>query len=255
LLDSDAQLKQQVVSLLKGETVIREIDENMVFGNLKTNELAVWSLLLMSGYLKVTSFIINERGEKICHLAIPNQELQTLYRKMIESWLSNNDDSGSWFRHFLGSLLNGDVESFRQDFGQILVTTVSAHDAASMPENFYHGFMLGLTASLRPAEYEVKSNKESGFGRYDLAILPKDLTKYAIIFEFKSVPPAKIAQDKSMALLEQSAQTALVQIAQKQYLTEVRQRGYKNIIQIGLAFTNRNFSLAAIGGTSYSYED
>lgn len=91
LLNSDAQLKQQVVSLLKGETVIQEIDENMVFGNLKTNELAVWSLFLMSGYLKVTSFVIDDRGKKICHLAIPNQELQTLYRDMIESWLSNNE--------------------------------------------------------------------------------------------------------------------------------------------------------------------
>jgi len=255
LLDSDTDLKQQVTTLLKNETVIREIDENMAFGNLKANELAVWSLLLMSGYLKVTSFIINDRGKKLCHLAIPNQELQTMYRDMIESWLSNNDYSGFWFRNFLGSLLNGDVESFRQDFGQVLATTVSAHDAARTPENFYHGFMLGLTAYLRLSEYEVKSNKESGFGRYDLAILPKDLTRYAIIFEFKSVSPAKITQDEPMALLEQTAQAALAQIAQKQYLVEVKQRGYKNIIQIGLAFTNRNFSLAAIGGVSYDYED
>jgi len=255
LLNSDAELKQQTTALLKGDTVIREIDENMVFGNLHDNELAVWSLLLMSGYLKVTSFIINDRGEKICHLAIPNQELQTMYQKMIENWLSNNDYSGAWFRNFLGSLLDGDIEKFRQDFGQVLVTTISSHDAARTPENFYHGFMLGVTSFLRPSEYEVKSNKESGFGRYDLLILPKDLAKYAIIFEFKSVVLAKIASDDPMSALEQSAQAALAQITKKQYLAEVQQRGYKNIIQIGLAFTNRNFSLAAIGGISYDYDE
>lgn len=98
LSDSDdaVGIRQQFDSLLKGEDVIQEIDENMVFGNLKTNSLAPWSLLLMAGYLKVIKFTLNKRKRKICNCAIPNQEVQVLYREMIESWLSGNDDSGTW---------------------------------------------------------------------------------------------------------------------------------------------------------------
>jgi hypothetical protein len=119
--------------------------------------------------------------------------------------------------------------------------------------------MLGLTASLRPQEYEVKSNKESGYGRYDLAIFPKNITKYAVIFEFKSIPilkTSKEAHPESLEVrLEQGAQKALVQINQKQYITEAEHRGYKNIIKIGIAFSGREFSLASEGGIRIIYED
>ena len=131
LADSgNTDIRKQFNALLKGEDVIQEIDENMVFGNLKTNRLAPWSLLLMSGYLKVTSFVLNDMGEKICNCAIPNWEITTLYCKMIKSWLSGNDDSGSWYRDFLSSLLNGDIEIFTQDFGQVFTNIVSVHDTA-----------------------------------------------------------------------------------------------------------------------------
>lgn len=249
LTNSDPELKKQFSLLLQDEEIIQEIDENMVFENLKTNKLAVWSLLLMSGYLKVVHLTLNDRGDKICHCAIPNLEVKVRYQKMIESWLSNNDDSGSWYRNFLGNLLKGDVESFKQDFSQVLAKIVSVHDTARNPENFYHGFMLGLTASLRNEEYTVKSNKESGYGRYDIVILPKDLTKYAIIFEFKSLQTSQSIKNSNnikemKILLAQSAQTALAQIAQKQYLTEIKQCGYQNILKLGLAFSNKHFSLA-----------
>ncbi len=106
----------------------------MVFGNLKTNALAPWSLLLMSGYLKAVSFVLNDRGKRICNCAIPNQEVQVLYREMIESWLSGDDDSGSWYRDFLGSLLSGDIKVFTQDFDQVFSRIVSVHDTARKPE-------------------------------------------------------------------------------------------------------------------------
>jgi len=245
LIDSDDGFKTQVDALLKGEVVIQEIDENMVFGNLKTNELAVWSLLLMSGYLKIVQVFVDDMGNKLCHCAIPNWEVKTMYCKMIESWLSSKDDNGSWYRNFLGSLLKGDVERFGQDFGQVLAATVSTHDMARSPENFYHGFMLGLTASLRPAAYEVKSNKESGLGRYDVVILPKDVTNYAIIFEFKSVraPKTVKTQEDLELLLEQEAQQALAQIIDLKYTTEVQQRGCKKVLKIGLAFAGKVFAL------------
>jgi len=211
----------------------------------------------MSGYLKVTSIVLNKRGDKICNCAIPNQEVQVLYCKMIESWLSGNDDSGSWYRDFLSSLLNGDIQTFTQDFDLVFSRIVSVHDTARNPENFYHGFMLGLTASLEPEEYEVKSNKESGYGRYDLAIFPKDITKYAIIFEFKSISTPKTSKESSIetleSKLEQGAQEALSQINQKQYITEANHRGINNIIKIGIAFSGREFSLMSAGGNRDQY--
>ncbi len=105
--------------------------------------------------------------------------------------------------------------------------------------------MLGLTASLIPAEYEVKSNKESGSGRYDLAIFPKNITKHAIIFEFKSsIPIPKALKESSTesleTKLEQGAQDALFQINQKQYITEANHRGFNNIIKIGIAFSGES---------------
>jgi hypothetical protein len=256
--DDAVGIRKQFDALLKGEDVIQEIDENMVFGNIKTNALAPWSLLLMAGYLKITKAELNEYGSRICNCAIPNWEVQTLYRKMIESWLSDNDDSGSWYRNFLSSLLNGDIDNFNDKFDKVFSRIVSVHDTARSAENFYHGFMLGLTASLRPQEYEVKSNKESGYGRYDLAIFPKDITKYAVIFEFKAIPVIKTKEGSAESLearLEQGAQKALVQINQKQYIAEAEHRGYKNIIKIGIAFSGRGFSLASEGGIRIIYED
>ena len=213
----------------------------------------------MAGYLNATKVEINDDGDKICNCAIPNKEVQVLYRKMIESWLSDNDDSGSWYRNFLNSLLNGNIDDFTQDFGQVFSRIVSVHDTAHSPENFYHGFMLGLTASLEPQEYEVKSNKESGYGRYDLAIFPKDINKYAVIFEFKSVPALKASKEAYLesleTRLEQGAQKALVQINDKQYIAETKHRGFNNIIKIGIAFSGREFSLMSEGGIRIIYED
>jgi hypothetical protein len=265
----DTSIREQFDDLLKGEDVIQEIDENMVFGNLKTNALAPWSLLLMAGYLNATKVVLNDDGNRICNCSIPNWEVKTLYHKMIRSWLSGNDDSGTWYRNFLTSLLNGNIETFTQDFGQVFSRIVSTHDTARSAENFYHGFMLGLTASLRPEEYEVKSNKESGYGRYDLVILPKDITKYAIIFEFKSIQTSKASKavhhetktskessiEPLVSRLEQGAQKALAQINQKQYITEAEHRGFKNIIKIGIAFSGREFSLLSEGGIRIGYDE
>ena len=106
-------------------------------------------------YLKVVSFVSNKYYETICNWTIPNKEVQMLYSKMIQSWLSVNGDSDSWYRKFLEGFLSDDIGTFQDNFGQALSKIVSVHDTARNSENFYHGFILGLTASLRPQEYEV----------------------------------------------------------------------------------------------------
>ena len=242
LLESNTEFKAKFELLLREETVTAVIDENVVFGDLKQNNRAIWSLLLMSGYLKSLA-TTNDMGNIICQCAIPNFEVKTLYCNIIKDWLSNGDGI-IWYQNFLTHLLQGDIKEFVADFGQILAQTVSFHDVAHNPEAFYHGFMLGLAAGVDQKQYEVKSNRESGVGRYDIAIIPKDTLKPAIILEIKSVTPSKLSKRKSATVLQKEAQTALAQIDSNQYTTELVQRGITNIVKIGLAFAGKEFRVA-----------
>jgi len=249
LVESSTEFKEQFKLLLQDEAIEKVIDENMVFGDLKNNSQAAWSLLLMSGYLKIVSAVINEKGKTICKCAIPNWEIKALYCDIVESWLGNGHGT-EWYQSFLTYLLNGDVEKFVENFGQVLAQTISVYDVAHNPEAFYHGFMLGLAAGIDQKHYELKSNRESGLGRYDIAIIPKkDIAKSAIILEIKSVAPPK-APKKSLqkvldSLLTREAKKALEQINRNQYMVELVQRGLKNIVKIGVAFSGKIFKVAS----------
>lgn len=219
----------------------------MVFGDLTKNSNAAWSLLLMSGYLKAISTTINADGETICECAILNWEVKTVYCGTIKSWLGNGSGE-EWYKNFLNELLKGNVEKFTANFGQVLAQTISVYDVAHNPEAFYHGFMLGLVASLDQKQYELKSNRESGLGRYDIAIIPRDTAELTIIFEIKSVALPKNIKDLEDFLetaLPQAAKRALIQIDQKQYIQELQQRGQRKVLKIGLAISGKEFRLAA----------
>jgi hypothetical protein len=140
-------------------------------------------------------------GMTKCELAIPNFEVRVLYRSIIENWLGNGHGM-EWYQSFLTYLLNGNIEKFTQNFGQVLAQTISVHDVAHNPEAFYHGFMLGLAAGLDQKQYELKSNRESGSGRYDIAIIPKNISKPAIILEIKSITPPKLSKRKLSEFLD-----------------------------------------------------
>ncbi len=250
LVESSPEFKEQFKLLLQDKTLEKVIDEHMVFGSLKKSPQAIWSLLLMSGYLKSVSTTI-DMGNIICNCAIPNLEVKVLYRNIIKEWLGNG--SGIiWYQNFLLDLLNGNVGRFTENFGQVLAQTVSVYDVAHNPEAFYHGFMLGLAAGLDQNQYELKSNRESGGGRYDIAIIPKDISKPAIILEIKSISPPKVSGQKSSEnsddILMKEAQKALEQINRNQYAIEIVQRGIANIVKIGLAFSGKKFQVASEGG-------
>jgi hypothetical protein len=168
--------------------------------------------------------------------AIPNYEVKSLYCSIIKNWLGNGQSKR--YENFLACLLAGNIEQFIQGLSQILLQTISVHDTAHKPEAFYHGFFLGLAAGLDKDRYELKSNRESGYGRYDIAIIPKDILQPVIILELKS------ARSSSAADLKQEAQTALEQINQKQYVAEVQQRGCTQIIKLGIAFCGKEFRVA-----------
>jgi PD-(D/E)XK nuclease superfamily len=187
-------------------------------------------------------FSRNTQGT-LCQLEIPNQEIRNLYRKIIELWLSNGKGI-EWYNEFLNHLLTGNVEGFKDSLGNIMLQTISVHDVSRDPEAFYQGLMIGLTASLDKSDYEKKSNRESGHGRYDIVIIPKDTNKLAIILELKSIKPPK--KEKSLEpMLQQEAKKALTQIDKNEYTAELKQRGIKNVLKIGLAFSGKEFHVEA----------
>jgi hypothetical protein len=247
LVQSNLAFKDQIELLLREIPIDRFIDENFVFSDLtKYRESAIWNLLFMTGYLKVISYQETEQGS-LCRLAIPNKEIHSLYRKIIEQWLANGQGI-EWYNQLLEHLLCGDVNAFAQDLRQIMQQTFNAQDVAKEPETFYHGFMIGLTASLYSRnDYEIRSNRESGYGRYDYMIFSSDINKPTIVLEFKKVTIAKVKEKTAEGIedvLNKKAQEALQQIEQQAYLAEAKQRGRKKILKIGLAFHSKRFGIA-----------
>lgn len=245
LTHGSESFKTQFEDLLRGDTVEKIIDENVVFGDLKKNEAAAWSLLLMAGYLKVIDKRLTEKGP-YCTFSIPNREVRGLYARIIEQWLSNGHGM-EWFENFLNHLLNGNIPAFEADFRHLVEDTFSVHDTAKDPEAFYHGFMVGATASLYyNKNYEIKSNRESGFGRYDYMIFSHDLSKPTILIEIKRVKMTDGMNVRDLdKILTQVAQQALTQIQQQNYLSEAKQRGRTNILKMGLAFCGKHFQIQA----------
>ncbi|MDF3054838.1 MAG: Protein of unknown function (DUF1703)/Predicted AAA-ATPase [Gammaproteobacteria bacterium] len=241
IVRSSMVFKDQFELLLKDKSVECPIDENTVFGDLEKNESAVWSLLLMAGYLKVTSQYRTEQGLQ-CTLAIPNQEVRSLYRQIVEQWLSSGHGI-DWYNRFLDHLLTGNLERFEYAMKEIMEQTVSSHDVAHQPEAFYHGLMLGLTASLHTnPNYEIKSNRESGYGRYDYMIFSHDPNKPTILLEFKRADAIQDPQALEINLIK-TAKEAIEQINQLGYVAEAKQRGCTNILKIGLAFCGKRFKI------------
>ncbi|MCE3239445.1 MAG: Protein of unknown function (DUF1703)/Predicted AAA-ATPase [Gammaproteobacteria bacterium] len=241
LLNSSTGFKEQFELLLQNNPVEQLIDENTVFGDLKKNEPAAWSLLLMAGYLKVLSQRHTEQG-LWCFLEIPNKEVRNLYRQIIEQWLSNGHGI-AWYNQFLTHLLTGNIDLFEKELRNVMEQAVSSHDTGRNPEAFYHGLMIGLTASLYYNEhYEIQSNKESGYGRYDYLIFSRDKSKPTLVLEFKKINALQSSENIEIQL-EKAAQEALNQIDQKHYVAEAKQRGSTHILKIGLAFWGKRFKI------------
>lgn len=245
LTQASESFRIQFEDLLSGKTIEKRIDEKVVFADLKKNEIAAWTILLMAGYLKVTAERQTEVG-MYCTLGIPNREVRGLYRGIIEQWLSNGHGE-IWFENFLNHLLVGNLTAFEVDFRHLVEDTFSVHDTAKDPEAFYHGFMVGATASLyHNKNYEIKSNRESGYGRYDYMIYSHDVTQPTILIEIKRVKMTeKMNADDLDQILTRTAQQALAQIQKLNYLSEARQCGRTNILKIGLAFCGKQFQIQA----------
>lgn len=224
------KFKEELEGLVLGNGVEKLIDERLSLQYLDNNPDALWNLLLMAGYLKPDHSRKTDQGV-FATLSIPNREVRNLYRQIIEQWLSNGYGI-SWYNEFIASLLNGKIEEFKAHLEKVLLQIVSYHDVAKEPEAFYHGLLLGFMVSLQQT-HEIKS---SGLGRFDILIIPKDLSKHGIVMELK------LKDEKET--LENSARRALEQIEEKKYTEEFKQRGIDSIIQIGIGFKGKEFALA-----------
>ncbi|MDE6054262.1 MAG: PD-(D/E)XK nuclease domain-containing protein, partial [Lachnospiraceae bacterium] len=240
-----------VEDLLAGKSFTAPIDEQIVFSQLKGNTNAIWSLLLASGYLKMieTEPFTEERvGEIQYSLTLTNREVLLMFKNMVRGWFGR-DKTPVYYNEFINALLNDNVRKMNSFMNKIALNTFSAFDAGNKPseetepEKFYHGFVLGMIVNLAD-RYKVTSNRESGYGRYDVMIEPFDKNEKAFIFEFKVLD-----EDDDEEKLEDTVANTLAQIEEKQYEAVLIADGFdlENIRKYGFAFQGKR---CLIGGVT-----
>ena len=242
LREGNTQVKESFELLLNGKEIVTELDEQIVYDQLDLEETAIWSLLLASGYLKVEEKIRDDSDylnwKQLYRLKLTNFEVKVMFAHMVKNWFSK---TGGDYNAFIKAMLNDDIEAMNAYMNRISMRIFSYFDVGKKsskmlePERFYHGFVLGLLVELMD-RYEIKSNRESGFGRYDVMLRPRNVKDKAIIMEFKVISPKK---EKS---LEETAQNALEQIKEKNYKEELIEAGISenNIKAYGFAFEGKN---------------
>ena len=228
---SDEDVKQELGELIKGKSITKQLSENIVFGDIEKSSDTIWSLLLFSGYLKAENVeIINKKT--YCDLSIPNKEVEYLYEEIVMDWFNESIYSRK-LEIMLKSLTKGDIKTFSKIFKEFVLRMCSYFDpTGEEPERVYHAFVLGLLVSLNRT-YQIKSNRESGYGRYDIMLIPKDKKNLGIIIEFK-----KVEKDETETL-ETAAENALRQIQEKEYGQELLDLGVDNILDLGIAFQGK----------------
>ena len=243
--EGNKNIKQNFEELMQGKNLHVRLDEQVVYNQLSEDENAIWSLLLASGYLKVVRTEFSERTGRLSYeLALTNKEVKIMFENMIHGWFARGDGN---YNEFVKALLLGDLDAMNEYMNRVSLNMFSYFDTGKSsfgaePERFYHGFVLGLMVDLRE-RYLLTSNRESGFGRYDVMLEPKEKKDDAIILEFKVFRPGKEQG------LEDTVQAALKQIEEKDYAAALRAKGIpqERIRKYGFAFRGKE---VLIGGGS-----
>ena len=251
LQEGNKQVKESFEKLLRRECIYTEIDEQIVYDQLDVDENAVWSLMLASGYLKVNDSRVKETSDEwdqVYELSVTNFEVLVMLKKLVRSWFA---PSASNYNEFIKALLQDDIKAMNLYMNRIAVSVFNFFDTGKKPsettepERFYHGFVLGLIVDLEE-RYHITSNRESGFGRYDIMMEPKKADDPAIIIEFKIQEPE---EEKD---LSQTVEAALRQIDAKNYAVELLDKGIQadRIRKDGFAFCGKTV-LVGKANTAY----
>lgn len=235
LRESSKERKLEFECLLRGETICMEIDEQIVYDQLSAKKNALWSLLLASGYLKVAEAeFVEQEGCFRYQLGLTNKEVRIMFKNMVRDWFSQDDH----YNDFIKALLLDDVEAMNTYMNKVALSTFSYFDTGKKeseeePERFYHGFVLGLMVDLAD-KYILTSNRESGFGRYDVMLEPRDRSNDAILLEFK-------VKNKNEEELSDTVKAALQQIKMQNYEADLMGKGFtkEHIRKYGFAFQGK----------------
>ncbi len=230
LADGPSQIRMGVESLIQGEPIRSVINDKLAFPDLLAKPTNIWSFMLFSGYLKASDPMLNNDDLIEYELQIPNREVKSVYRTIIQSWIDRGPVKNDRLELMLQALRAGDIEYFEELLNDFVVHTFSYYDTNGRePEKVYQAFLLGLLAGM--SDYEVSSNRESGFGRYDILLRPKGGKGQAVIMELKRLRPTET--------VEKALSSALQQIEDKQYDAVLRQDGFTDILKMAITFDGK----------------
>ena len=233
LAEADEEIYHRLASLVNGETITTYIDTGVIYPQIKKNPSTIYSFLLVTGYLKAVKTTLSFNGDFMCEVALPNREIALVYHKEILQKFETMIPQSTAIA-VQEAIFSGDNRKLKTQIQTLLMESASSFDTAG--ENFYHGFMLGLCALL--GGFFVTSNRESGEGRYDIQLKPVKKGLPGIIIELKA---EKNGTEES---LKQLSETALKQIQEKQYDTELRAAGVEVIYKYGVAFCGKRVEVA-----------
>ena len=234
ILKKSFTVKDKIERLLRGETIEVKIDLETVIVGIENNEDNIWGLMLGTGYLKVTEVV--NLANKIYKVAIPNYEIKLLFEQIIDNWFRNKV-MGNDLQSILKDLITLNLKEYEKKFKKLVVEMFSYMDVGeNTAENFYHAFVLGMLVGLKDTYY-VNSNRESGMGRYDIMLEPKDKNGNSFIMEFK------VYKEDKEKDIEETIENAKKQIEEKQYEQNLKERGFKNITKMVYAFKGKEVKM------------
>lgn len=234
ILKNSSTIKEKIEALLRGEEIIAPVNFETIIVGIEQNEDNIWGLLLGTGYLKITEVV--NLAESVYKVKLPNYEIKNLFEGIIRDWFSNKV-IGNDLHSILNDLVTLNLYEFERKFIVLVRQMFSFMDVGeNTAENFYHAFVLGMLVGLKDTYY-VNSNRESGFGRYDIMLEPKDKNGNSFVIEFK------VLDDLSENTIEQTIENAKKQIIDKKYEDNLIERGFKNITKMVFAFNGKDVKM------------
>ena len=234
ILKNSTTVKEKIEKLLKDEAIEVKVDQETVIVGIEKNEENIWGLLVGTGYLKIVETV--DIVEGIYKVKIPNYEIKALFQNIIKDWFRDKV-IGNDLNSILKDLITLNLKEFEKKFRILVVQMFSYLDVGeNTAENFYHAFVLGMLVGLKDSYY-VNSNRESGMGRYDIMLEPKDKNANSFIMEFK------VLEDLEENTIEDTIESAKNQIIEKQYEQNMLERGFTNITKMVFAFRGKEVKM------------